>query len=129
VVTAILDFLKELKKYDVPLTVLIAKRLETLPIAWSPFMEDADLLGHYQEGGYLMLNSKAFLEMNSPRERAALMLHELVHSISGTELDAESIQAGYFLMFTRLLHQMIGFCFESMEENSCIETPKVARFG
>ena len=45
-VTAILDALKRLKEKDIPLTKHLVERLETLPILWSPFMNDADLHGH-----------------------------------------------------------------------------------
>lgn len=95
---ALIDALLELKKFDVPLTRKIAKRVEKVPIAWSPFLDDADtdMLGHFEEGGYIVLNGKAFQEMGNPRRRAALMLHELVHSIGGTELDSEAIEAWVF---------------------------------
>ena len=54
-------------------------------------MKDADLLGHVEEQGYVMINSQAFSKMGRNR-RAALMLHELIHSVGGTELDAEAIE-------------------------------------
>ena len=92
VVTAILDALKALKKKDVPLTRHIVRQLETMPIAWSPFMDDAHILGHVEEQGYMMLNPKAFSKSFTRKQRASLMLHELMHSIGGYELDAEAIE-------------------------------------
>jgi len=95
VVNAIMDALKPLKEKDIPLTIAIVKRLETLPIVWSPFMKDVDLHGHMEENGYMMINAKAFRDFN-PRRRAALLLHEMIHGIAGTELDAESIEQWVF---------------------------------
>ena len=98
VVTAILDALKALKEKDRVLTLHIVDRLDSMPIAWNAAMVDSDLYhAHVEEHGYMMLNASAFANKFSRRQRAALMLHELVHfAIGGTELDAEAIEQWVF---------------------------------
>ncbi len=84
---AIQDLLQKLKQRDVMVHNLIHARVDNLLISWSPLLDEAGLVGHYQDGGYIMLNSAA---VTSTNQLAPLLLHELMHSIGGTELDAKS---------------------------------------
>lgn len=54
-------------------------------------MSDSHLLSRFKESGYVMVNTQAMSKMSRER-RAALMLHQLVYSIGGTEVDAQALE-------------------------------------
>lgn len=94
-VKAIVDALKALKSKDLPTTHRIIKKLEALPVMWNLNTNDSSLLGHFHDGGMITLNQQAMKKM-SPTKRASLLLHEMIHSIGGTELDAEAFERWVF---------------------------------
>ena len=62
---------------------------------WSLNTNDTDLLGHFHAGGMITLNQRVMRKM-SRVQRASLLLHELIHSIGGTELDTEAFERWVF---------------------------------
>lgn len=93
---ALKQALESMKKKDKELHGLMVTRLKSLDIVVTPLLKDTNILGHYQDSGYVMLNSGADRE-----DLPALILHELVHSIGGSELDAESITQWTFPKFSK----------------------------
>jgi hypothetical protein len=86
---AIENVLRKLKHYDVMVHNLIRARLESVPISWSHLLDEVNANTNANDFGFVVLDN--FIK--SPDQLAPLLLQELMHSVGGTELDAEAYVA------------------------------------
>ena len=83
------EILAKLKQLDPVVHDLIRTKLETVPISWSGVDEEGTLR-HQQSPREIVLNSSA---VKSKEQLAPILLHELIHAVGGTELDAHGYVA------------------------------------
>ena len=85
---ALEEALAAMKKKDSHLYRLMKEKVKTIPLVKSPILRLTNIAGHFHRNnadGYITLKG------DSNIGSAQLVLHELVHSIGGTELDSVSI--------------------------------------